>query len=302
MEKECSLIKTKSHEIQFINFLSPSDQESLNSSPKLSCARNSLNLPVSLQHSEFESRALSFLKGISTASPHLLHTKSNHESLALVHCTQSAVPLLPITSEEVHELNKVQAWIVTSGAIKKSYSHCLLSSNYYSKAHWEPIRLHIYPGKIPNHKKHQKNLEFNSRYPELDPRLKLSMIVNLRDSFIEKLCGDGEIDPGIVSLGLSCFEKLLNLNLVNKCNRKLYAAVCVVLAYKFLAETHLKENRIKQETLMKRLKHLSSDDLLTSEHIFQAEFSVYSYLNFTLHLKTEDINDTYSYVLSNLTI
>ena len=173
MDEKLSITKTKSQEIPSLLYsASKSDLENLNSSPvlsKVASGRIRLNSSTSVQSSEFESRAISFLKGISTGSPTISRKTSNQEPLSLVPCNQSVATSLPITSEEVLELKKVQAWVVASGAIKKSYSHCLFEVNPMAKAYGETIRLHLNPGKLSTHLKYKANLEFSNRSPGNGP-------------------------------------------------------------------------------------------------------------------------------------
>ena len=91
------------------------------------------------------------------------------------------------------------------------------------------------------------------------------------------------------------------MNLVNKSNRKLYAAGCVLLAFKFIEETHLDETRNMKDNLITQLYLMDKHDLLTTQSILEAEFSVYSYLNFSMHLSYETIKNNLTYIQTRLT-
>ena len=86
------------------------------------------------------------------------------------------------------------------------------------------------------------------------------------------------------------------MNLINKSNRKLYAAVCVLLAFKFIEENHLDETKNKKQILLDQLYHMDNREVLTTRMILEAEFSVYSYLNFSMNLSYEDIKENLTYI------
>ena len=90
------------------------------------------------------------------------------------------------------------------------------------------------------------------------------------------------------------------MNLVNKTNRKLYAAVCVLLAFKFVEENHLLETKNNRKILLEELYHMDKHDLLTARMILEAEFSVYSYLNFSVNLTSDDIKNNLAYIKQRL--
>ncbi|OMJ84310.1 hypothetical protein SteCoe_14594 [Stentor coeruleus] len=245
----------------------------------------------------FKSRAVSFLKNITTGSPTILaKNHSSPEPLQLIPCEGDLN--IERNLEEDYEIGKVQAW-VTSGGIKKSYMHCLSISEFIASTERPWINLNEYPGRIvPSPIKDQINEEFQICHPYIDPKLTLSKLANLREDLIKvwKTCC---FDPVTLAIGLTCFDRLLNMNLVNKINRKLYAAVCVYLAFKFMEETHLDETKNKKKLLLDHLYYMDKHDL-PSKMIFKAELSVYAYLNFSLHMKCEEIKENLEFIMTRL--
>jgi Cyclin, N-terminal domain len=253
------------------------------------------------QEDLFKDRAISFLKSINTGSPVVVGKSAPPpEPLQLVPSDTNPNPGFIRNQEEDLEIGKVQAW-VTSGVIKKSYRHCIKNRKFLPCSDRPWINLNDYPGKIiPSPIKDEMNDEFSQLHPYLDSKLTLSKLVNLREDLITKVWKTCEFDPVTLAIGLTCFDRLLNMNLVNKTNRKLYAAVCVLLAFKFIEETHLDETRGKKKVLLDQLYHMDKNDLLTARMILEAEFSVYSYLNFSIHLRYKDIRDNLNHIQARL--
>lgn len=296
MTEKLTITKTKSQELpQIQGRPSLENPVSIVSSP----TRSRLKSEAVVKSSEFQSRALSFLKSISTGSPNLTRGLSAPDQLSLIPSSQIKVPIQPIAPGEILEINQIQAWVVSSGSIKKSYMHCIRPLESFPYQLNSLINLNNYPDKfISSSIKSQMNADFANDYPLID--CKLSMIINLREKLVEYLCNDIDIDPAIVAAAICYFERLLNLNLINKSNRKLYAVACVLLSFKFFEETHLDETKFKLISLLKKLKFISKNDLTSESNIFLAEFSVYSYLKFSLHLTPEEISENFAYVLSKL--
>ena len=233
MNDKLTITKTKSQELPQIQGRSSLELPvSIASSP----TRNRFRSEAIVKSSEFQSRALSFLKSISTGSPNLTRGLSSPEQLALVPSSQIKVPIQPIAQGEVFEINQIQAWIVSSGSIKKSYNHCIRPLEAFPNQFSLIICLNNYPDKfISSSIKSQMNTDFANDYPQID--CKLSMLINLREKLVEHLCNDIDIDPAIVAAAICYFERLINLNLINKSNRKLYAVACVLLSFKFFEDS-----------------------------------------------------------------
>jgi hypothetical protein len=270
------------------------------SHPKLMQSRSLIDsYPETRSNSEdFKSRAISFLKSITTGSPVIIpRNQPSPEPLLLIPCETTPHLGIKRTEEEDIQIGKVQAWI-TSGVIKKSYKHCLICT--CQKNPLRPfINLNEYPGRIiPSPIKQGMNEEFFNTFSFLDTKLTLSKLVNLREDLIIKVWKIVDFEASTLALGLTCFQVLLNTNLVNKTNRKLFAAVCLLLAFKFIEENHMDEIKLKKDKLFKELYHMDKHDLLTKKMILEAEFLVYSYLNFSIFLPYNDYKETLTYIKS----
>ena len=243
-----------------------------------------LSLPSETDLDEvFRDRAVAFLRSISTGT--------------IPSCNKSL--LRPKTLQRVP--GNTDANPVTSGVVKKSYQHCLQTTEFVAYPGRPWINLNEYPGRvIPSPIKDQLNIEFREAHPYLDPRLTLSQIVNLREDLITQVWKMGNFDPVILAIGFTCFDRLLNMNHINKTNRKLYASVCVLLAFKFSEETHLDEIKNSQKDLLDYLYRMDKHDLLTTKMIVENEFTVYSYLNFSMDLSYEEISNHLEYIKSRL--
>lgn len=265
-----------------------------------STASNSPPLSRKSTDESYKSRAISFLKGISTGSPVIVARSGPAiETLHLVPCDGNNHLKIERTQEEDIQIGRIQAWI-TSGVIKKSYQHCL-DWKFSMPADRPWIDLNIYPGRlVPGQHKEKLNEEFSQSHPFLDPKLTLSKLLNLREDLINHVWKNVDFDPVTLAIGLTCFVRLLNLNLINKTNRKLYASVCIFLAFKFIEEPRLEETKVKKESLLKKLYSMDKYDLLNAKMILDAEFCVYSYLNFSIHLSVDEFRSTYEYIVSRV--
>lgn len=182
---------------------------------------------------------------------------------------------------------------------KISYKRCLSSQ-------WEAeqyLTLNDYPPYLRDSPiKDSMNAEFRENFPYLDPKLTLSQLLNLREELIQIVCRKCEVKACTLAIAFAYFEYLLNCSLVTKGNRKLYAAVCVLLAYKFEEETHLVASQSQMKVLVKGLHGVDKQDMLGQKSLFLAEFEVYVYLNFKLQLEYEQFEAHYQHILSRLSI
>jgi len=241
-------------------------------------------------------KAMQFLANIDTEND--LHEKDQHsENLKLVQNKGSNLHVQK-NQAEVNAESLVQTWITSSGAIKKSYKHCLLCKG---KIIPSSVNLADSPNYIqPSPLKSQLNSEFSKEHPQFDSKLTLSKIVNLREDLIVKMCKELNLEAFTVALAWSCFHKLLHLNLVNKSNRKLFASACVMLAYKFNEETHLSHSKKQLQNLVRGIHRLDTDDMLQAKEVCKAEFLVYTYLNFRLLLDREEYEINFRHTLDRL--
>lgn len=253
------------------------------------------------KNDEYYTRALTFLTNIVTGASKIPEKKNQVlEPLMLVPSSSVFSQSRIRNQEENDEICKIQAW-VTSGVIKKSYRHCLNTRNFYIPCGRVLIDVSEYPGRIYSGSgKDRMNSEFSGMHTHLESKLTLSKLSNLREDLIFGVWQECNFDIVTLAVGFTLFDRLLDMNLVNKINRKLYASVCVLLAFKFIEETHLEEVTEKKTELIKKLYHMDKRDLLTPQMIFEAEFSVYAYLNFSVHLEYEEFKGNLEYIKNRL--
>lgn len=255
------------------------------------------------KNDNYHNRALTFLTNIVTGASKVPEKKNQLlEPLKLVPSSSVFLQSRTRNQEEDVEICKIQAW-VTLGVIKKSYSHCLNTHNFNIPYGRTLIDVSEYPGRIYSGSgKDKLNNEFCALHSHLESKLTLSKLSNLREDLIFGVWQECNFDIVTLAVGFTLFDRLLDMNLVNKINRKLYAAVCVLIAFKFIEETHLEEVKEKKNELMKKFYHMDKRDLLTSQLILEAEFSVYAYLNFSVHLEFEEFKGNLEYIKNRLSI
>ncbi|CAH0486101.1 unnamed protein product [Peronospora farinosa] len=138
-------------------------------------------------------------------------------------------------------------------------------------------------------KPHELKDELNQKFQEKhawwlqDPSLSLSKLRHLKRDAI--MCSQ-RLNLEVATMALACvlFEKLVLQHYVTKANRKLYMAVCFLLAAKFNEPDERK--RVIRELLedIDRVHALPSRDVLT------AEFTVYAQLSFDLHVPIAEVH------------
>ncbi|CAH0480669.1 unnamed protein product [Peronospora belbahrii] len=141
-------------------------------------------------------------------------------------------------------------------------------------------------------KPHELKDELNQKFQEKhawwlqDPSLSLSKLRHLKREAI--MCSQ-RLDLEVATMALACvlFEKLVLQHYVTKVNRKLYMAVCFLLAAKFNEPCASdKRKRVIHELLedIDRVHAIPSRDVLT------AEFTVYAQLSFNLHVPIAEVH------------
>lgn len=85
---------------------------------------------------------------------------------------------------------------------------------------------------------------------------------------------------------------------MTKNNRKITAAACLLLAFKFNEETHLSHSRECLKKLLRTLGVLVAGDSAVKD-ILRTEFEVYSALNFTLFLPMGSYESYFYHALSS---
>jgi len=239
--------------------------------------------PQNPNEAEYIQKAMDFLTGIET----------NNEIDIQMRVSLASVD---VHFEGLREKSGILVWKSHSGKIHKSYSYCLRDndSNFQRSPQ---IDLRDAPNVVRNSPlKVNLNEEFRERYPFLDDKLTLSKIANLKEKLIFKICKELDVEAFTVSVAWSYFQRLLGMNVITKANRKLYAAICVLLSYKFNEEI----NFVKMKALIHAIRLSDKNDISQSKSIAKYEFEVYSYLKFSMIVPVEEFEENFHYILKRI--
>ncbi|ETI32081.1 hypothetical protein F441_20882 [Phytophthora nicotianae CJ01A1] len=141
-------------------------------------------------------------------------------------------------------------------------------------------------------KPHDLKDELNQKFQEKhawwlqDPSLSLSKLRHLKR---EALMCSQRLNLEVATVALACvlFEKLVLQHYVTKANRKLYMAVCFLLAVKF-NEPCASDERKRVIRLL--LEDIDRAHALPSRDVLTAEFTVYAQLSFNLHVPIAEVH------------
>ena len=136
----------------------------------------------------------------------------------------------------------------------------------------------IIPFVRPPHLKQQLNEQFALKHPQLSRSLTLSKIRAIKRELLS-FAQEQDCELSTVALAHVYFEKLVLRNVVNKMNRKLMAAVSLVLAAKW------NEPRVTSTIFHTVERHYA----IPRAVIFRSEFSVYVELAFRLQLQPSEV-------------
>ncbi|OWZ20421.1 hypothetical protein PHMEG_0005157 [Phytophthora megakarya] len=141
-------------------------------------------------------------------------------------------------------------------------------------------------------KPHELKVELNQKFQEKhdwwlqDPSLSLSKLRHLKREAI--MCSQ-RLDLEVATVALACvlFEKLVLQHYVTKVNRKLYMAVCFLLAAKFNEPCSSDE---RKRVVRQLLEDIDRAHALPSRDVLTAEFTVYAQLSFNLHVPIAEVH------------
>ena len=136
----------------------------------------------------------------------------------------------------------------------------------------------VLPFVKPRDLKNQLNEQFRSKHEDLSRGLTLSKIRSVKRELLS-LAQETDCELSTIACAYVYFEKLVLANVVNKPNRKLMAAVCLVLAAKW-NESGATADLL---TLLER------QYAIPRAVIFGSEFSVYVELSFQLCLEPHEV-------------
>eukprot|EP00842_Homolaphlyctis_polyrhiza_P002615 jgi/Hompol1/3354/HPOL_003214-RA len=139
----------------------------------------------------------------------------------------------------------------------------------------------IQPSK-PAEIKRELNEHFKETHPGLDATITLSQIRSLKSRLFEiGRMQVRDLELSSVASAYVYFEKLVLKNVVNKANRRLMGAVCLLLAVKI--------NDPKETDYTKLLETVDKVLDVPPKDVYSNEFAVYSLLQFTLFLPLHEV-------------
>ncbi|SOV12179.1 cyclin dependent kinase binding protein, putative [Plasmodium gaboni] len=167
---------------------------------------------------------------------------------------------------------------------------CLFNPRFKQGKHHTVMYLQSYNVSIIPFVKAKKLKErVNQLFSEINPwihkSLTLSKLRNLKIDLFNLINNIPEIDISTISCAWVFFERLVIKGYVHKYNRKLYAATCLILSFKFYQHDDIQI----LEKLLIHIQKLDKKENLTPSLIFSVEFLVYRLLEFSLQHTYENI-------------
>ncbi|KAJ1332097.1 hypothetical protein BSLG_009030 [Batrachochytrium salamandrivorans] len=132
----------------------------------------------------------------------------------------------------------------------------------------------IQPSK-PSEIQRELNEHFKETHPGIDSTITLSQIRGLKKSLLE-VAQIQDLELSSVATAYVYFEKLVIKNVINKANRKVMGAVCLLLAVKI--------NDPKEVNYANLLETVDKVLDVSPKDVYNLEFHVYAALSFTLFL------------------
>lgn len=155
----------------------------------------------------------------------------------------------------------------------------------YTVVDVEPHEVFVNPFNRKSKYKEEMNEQFRQRHPWLDRSMTLSKLRNLQKDLREMTLAIPRLDMSTVAIAWVYFEKLVLGNHVRKSNRKLLAAACLVLAFKF----NQHGDRTSLQQLACCIRKLDRKDQLNLDDLQDAELKVFVWLKFSLRSRDADV-------------
>eukprot|EP00730_Choanoeca_flexa_P016124 TRINITY_DN7558_c0_g1_i1.p1 TRINITY_DN7558_c0_g1~~TRINITY_DN7558_c0_g1_i1.p1 ORF type:complete len:431 (+),score=73.77 TRINITY_DN7558_c0_g1_i1:123-1415(+) len=136
----------------------------------------------------------------------------------------------------------------------------------------------------PSLLKKELNARFKERYPSIE--LSLSKLRSLKQDMVEigKIC---LLNLSTVAMAQLHYDRVVMAELVTKDTRKLLAACCLILAFKFDASS---KPSLTKRHLAQVFKAIEEKWRVDSEDIISTEMDVYAALKFHLHVELNDLS------------
>ncbi|KAJ3254623.1 CDK5 and ABL1 enzyme substrate 1 [Boothiomyces macroporosus] len=128
--------------------------------------------------------------------------------------------------------------------------------------------------------KKEINQHFKDTHPGVDATITLTQIRNLKKS-LGKIGLSNNLELSSIAFAYVYLEKLIIKNFVNRANRKLIGAICLLLAAKV--------NDPKETDYSKLLETVERELEVSRKDVYANEFSVYSALEFNLFLPLREV-------------
>jgi len=129
--------------------------------------------------------------------------------------------------------------------------------------------------------KQELNNQFREKHPWLHPSMSLSKIRRIK-RLMTTVGRELDIELSTIALAYVYFEKLVIKNVVDKENRKVAAAGCVLLAFKMnelMTPQQMKTHRVPLARLLEELENVFG---VTKKDLLHAEFGLFVCLGFNL--------------------
>eukprot|EP00923_Selenidium_pygospionis_P009193 GHVN01015710.1.p1 GENE.GHVN01015710.1~~GHVN01015710.1.p1 ORF type:complete len:466 (-),score=55.07 GHVN01015710.1:1227-2624(-) len=159
---------------------------------------------------------------------------------------------------------------------------------HHTLMHLEGCHISIIPFVNPQKLKEERNQQFRNTHPQVPKSMTLSKLRSLKEKMFGLLAHGAHVSLELSTIACAWvyLERLVTMGLVDKSNRKVKAAACFMLAYKFNNEV---EDSIQLKEFAQMVLRVLDDSTLTPNRLFLAEFTVYAELEFSLMVELPHI-------------
>ncbi|RIB06968.1 hypothetical protein C2G38_2252924 [Gigaspora rosea] len=145
----------------------------------------------------------------------------------------------------------------------------------------------------PSDLKRESNALFRKAHPDIDPSLTLSQIRKIKAKLLTAARHeDLDVELSTVAKAYAYFEKLILKKVVNKSNRRLIGAICLLLASKANDPIGMSYSPL--------LESLHKHFDVTTKEITEQEFAMFAALDFELYLPTSEFMPHFERIFTTL--